>query len=470
MLRLLALSLFVLFLQSPQGSADKPNILWVFIEDMSPWIGCYGDKINADKTPNIDSLAARGVRFTRCYVPCPVCSPCRSAMITGAYQTTTGIHNHRSSRSKAGAIHLPKGITTVPQLFRKNGYDTFNSGKEDYNFVFKTSELYSIEGRKRDLAAWRKLAGKKPWFGQIQLAGGKSNTRKWTDKVDPASVTPPPYFPNNALFRKWHAHHYDTVRQTDDDTRRIIENLKADGLLENTIIFWFTDHGNNHSLRAKQFCTETGTHVPLIILGPDKRLKPGTVRTDLTSTLDIAATSLALAAIDIPGYFDGVNLFGSEFKPRKHVISARDRCDYTIDYIRSVRTDRYRYIRNFLTDRPLLQPQYRDNRDYTIFLRKAHQAGSLPPLVDKIFFGPRPGEELYNLQQDPHETRNLAGDPAFQKVLQDHREILANWQKRTDDKGQYPESDAGLREVLNQWKDRCVNPEYDRIRKKADTP
>ena len=471
MLRLLALSLFVLFLQSPQGSADKPNILWVFIEDMSPWIGCYGDKINAKKTPNIDSLATRGVRFTRCYVPCPVCSPCRSAMITGAYQTTTGIHNHRSSRSKAGAIHLPKGITTVPQIFRKNGYDTFNSGKEDYNFVFKTSELYSIEGRKRDLAAWRKLSGKRPWFGQIQLAGGKSNTRKWTDKVDPASVTPPPYFPNNALFRKWHAHHYDTVRQTDDDTRRIIENLKADGLLENTIIFWFTDHGNNHSLRAKQFCTEAGTHVPLIILGPDKQhLKPGTVRADLTSTLDIAATSLALAAIDIPGYFDGVNLFGSEFKPRKHVISARDRCDYTIDYIRSVRTDRYRYIRNFLTDRPLLQPQYRDNRDYTIFLRKAHQAGTLPPLVDKIFFGPRPREELYDLQQDPHEIRNLAGDPALQKVLQEHREILANWQKRTDDKGQYPESDAGLQEVLNQWKDKCVNPEYDRIRKKAGTP
>ena len=470
MIRPLLLFCLLIWLLPLTPAAARPNILWVFIEDMSPWIGCYGDKINADKTPNIDSLAARGVRFTRCYVPCPVCSPCRSAMITGAYQTTTGIHNHRSSRSKAGAIHLPKGITTIPQLFRKHGYDTFNSGKEDYNFVFKTSELYSIEGRKRDLAAWRKLAGKKPWFGQIQLAGGKSNTRKWTDKVDPASVTPPPYFPNNALFRKWHAHHYDTVRQTDDDTRRIIENLKADGLLENTIIFWFTDHGNNHSLRAKQFCTEAGTHVPLIILGPDKRLKPGTVRTDLTSTLDIAATSLALAAIDIPGYFDGVNLFGGEFKPRKHVISARDRCDYTIDYIRSVRTDRYRYIRNFLTDRPLLQPQYRDNRDYTVFLRKAHQAGTLPPLVDKIFFGPRPREELYDLQQDPHETRNLAGEPAFQKALQDHREILANWQKRTDDKGQYPESDAGLREVLNQWKDKCVNPEYDRIRKKAGTP
>ncbi len=445
-------------------ATSRPNILWIFIEDMSPWIGCYGDKINADKTPNIDSLAARGVRFTRCYVPCPVCSPCRSAMITGAYQTTTGLHNHRSSRTKEGAIHLPKGITTVPQLFRKNGYSTFNSGKEDYNFVFKASDLYSVEGRKRDLAAWRKLPGKKPWFGQIQLAGGKSNTRKWADKVDPASVTPPPYFPGNALFRKWHAHHYDTVRQTDDDTRRIIENLKDDGLLENTIIFWFTDHGNNHSVRAKQFCTEIGTHVPLIVLGPDKRLNPGTVRKDLTSTLDIAATSLALAAIDIPDYFDGVNLFGNEFKPREHVISARDRCDYTIDYIRSVRTDRYRYIRNFLTDRPLLQPQYRDNRDYVIFLRKGHAAGSLPPLTEKIFFGPRPEEELYDHESDPHEIRNLAGNPAFAGELKRHRKILNDWQERTDDQGQYPESDAGLREVLNQWKTRCVNPEYDRIR------
>ena len=447
-------------------ATSRPNILWIFIEDMSPWIGCYGDKINADKTPNIDSLAARGVRFTRCYVPCPVCSPCRSAMITGAYQTTTGLHNHRSSRTKEGAIHLPKGITTVPQLFRKNGYSTFNSGKEDYNFVFKASDLYSVEGRKRDLAAWRKLPGKKPWFGQIQLAGGKSNTRKWADKVDPASVTPPPYFPGNALFRKWHAHHYDTVRQTDDDTRRIIENLKSDGLLENTIIFWFTDHGNNHSVRAKQFCTESGTHVPLIILGPDKRLSPGTLRKGLTSTLDISATSLAFAGIEIPDYFDGVDLFADDFKAREHVISARDRCDYTIDYIRSVRTDRYRYIRNFLPDRPLLQPQYRDNRDYVIFLRKGYVDGSLPPLTEKIFFGPRPEEELYDLEKDPHEIRNLAGDPDFADELKRHRGILNDWQKRTDDKGQYPESDAGLREVLNQWKGRCVNPEYKRVRQK----
>jgi arylsulfatase A-like enzyme len=458
--------LLVPCLAPPSHAAKQPNILWIFIEDMSAWIDCYGDKVNQGKTPNIDALATQGVRFSRCYVPCPVCSPCRSAMITGAYQTTNGIHNHRSSRSAAGAIHLPKGVTTVPQIFRKHGYATFNSGKEDYNFVFKMDELYSVLGKKRNFAAWRAVPEGKPWFGQIQLAGGKSNTKNWKDKVDPASITPPPYFPNNELFRKWHAHHFDTVRQTDSDTKKIMDGLKADGLLENTIIFWFTDHGNNHSVRAKQFCTESGTHVPLIVLGPDEHLKGGTHRKDLISTLDISATSLAMAGIKIPDYFDGVNLFSKDFKARDHVISARDRCDYTIDYIRTVRTENYRYIRNFLTDRPLLQAQYRDTRDYVQFLRKGHADGTLPELTDEIFFGPRPPEELYDLTADPHEIKNLAKDPTFTNELNRHRKILAEWQKSTDDKGQYPESDAGLQEVLDQWKARCINPEYDRVRKK----
>lgn len=448
----------------PAAGQQKPNILWIFIEDMSPWISCYGDPVNEGKTPTIDALAEQGVRFTRCYVPCPVCSPCRSALITGAFQTSTGLHNHRSSRSKAGAIHLPEGVTTVPQLFRKAGYDTFNVGKDDYNFVYKRSDLYTSSAKRREFAGWRTLKGKKPWFGQIQLSGGKTNPSKWPDRVPPASVTPPPYFPDNKLFKKWHAHHFDTVRQTDDHTKKIMENLKADGLLENTIVFWFTDHGNNHSVRAKQFCSEVGTHVPLIVLGPHDRLKAGKVRKDLVSALDISATSLAMAGIPIPQYFEGANLFADDHKKRSFVISARDRCDYTIDRIRSVRTEHYRYIRNFLTDRPLLQPQYRDNRDYVQFLRKGHADGTLPKLTDQIFFGPRPAEELYDLRNDPHEINNLALKPKFEKELKRHRQILETWIKETDDKGQYPESDAGLREVLNQWKTRCVNPEYARVR------
>ena len=458
--------LLVLGLTPLLQAAKKPNVLWIYIEDMSPWIGSFGSEVNKDATPVIDELAAGGVKFTRCYVPCPVCSPCRSALITGIHQTTTGLHNHRSSRSKEGVIHLPEGVTTVPELFRKAGYETFNAGKDDYNFVYQRGDLYSPTPKGQKFSAWRSLPKDKPFFGQIQLSGGKSNPGKWPDRVDPATVTPPPYLPDTPMFKKWHAHHYDTVRMTDRDTKKILDGLKEDGLLENTLIFWFTDHGNNHSLRAKQFCTESGTHVPLIITGPDEALKAGTTRNDLVSALDIPATSLALAGLEIPENFDGCNLFAKDFQPREYVISARDRCDYTIDHIRAVRTEHFRYIRNFLTDRPLLQPQYRDSREYTKALREGHKAGTLPPLVDEIFFGERPAEELYDLRNDPHEVKNLAKAPEFADELKRHRAILNDWIKETDDKGQYPESDAGLREVYKQWKKACVNPEYDRIREK----
>ena len=458
------LAVLLLCLTTAASAASRPNILWIYIEDMSPWIGCYGDEVNKDSTPTIDQLASQGVKFTRCYVPCPVCSPCRSALITGIHQTTTGLHNHRSSRSPEGAISLPKGVTTVPELFRKAGYETFNAGKDDYNFTYDRSALYSSPIEKSDFAAWRTLSGEKPFFGQIQLFGGKSNARKWPERVDPTSLAPPPYFPDTPLFRKWHAFHFDTVRMTDHDTGKILEALKEDGLLENTLIFWFTDHGNNHSLRAKQFCTESGTHVPLIITGRHEALKAGTTRSELVSALDIPATSLALAGLEVPENFDGNNLFAADHQAREFVISARDRCDYTIDRIRSVRTEDFRYIRNFLTDRPLLQPQYRDKREYTVALRRGHEEGSLPTLVDEIFFGKRPAEELYDLRKDPHEIHNLAGLPEHAAELKRHRAILDNWIKETDDKGQYPESDAGLREVYQQWKDACVNPEYDRIR------
>lgn len=453
--------------QTYTGPGEKPNILWIYIEDMSPWIGCYGDPVNKNATPTIDALAADGVRFSRCYVPAPVCSPCRSALVTGAYQTTIGIHNHRSSRSKEGAIHLPEGVTTLPELFQKAGYQTFNDGKDDYNFVYRRDELYKPTEKKNRFASWRSLPQNgKPFFGQIQLSGGKSNVKSITNKVDPDQMTPPPYYPNTDQFRQLKAYHYDTIRKTDDDTRIILDNLKADGLLDNTIIVWFTDHGDNMSLRAKQFCTEAGTHVPLIITGPHTALKSGTVRHELISALDISATSLSLAGIDIPSYFESRDLFAKRYKPRTYVISARDRCDYTIDRIRAVRTENFRYIRNFLTDRPLLQPQYRDNRENVKTLRKGHAEGTLPELTEQIFFGPRPAEELYDHRNDPHEINNLANDAKLEKELLRHRKILNDWIKKTDDKGQYPESDAGLQEVLNQWKDRCVNPEYGRIRKK----
>lgn len=453
-------------------ASTKPNILWIFCEDLSPWTESYGFPVNAGKTPALDKLTSNGVRFSRCYVPAPVCSACRSAMITGVYQTTTGTHQHRSSRTKESAIQLPKGIKTLPQIFKDNGYATFNRGKDDYNFAYKRDEHYTIGNPKpkgkgfygiKGKGHWSDVPKGQPWFGQIQLGGGKTSTRKLRDKVDPSTMKVPPYFPDEAMFRKEWAHHYDTVRVTDGHVAGIMKSLKDDGMLDNTIVFFFSDHGNNHSLRHKQFCYEGGVHVPLIISGPGIPQKA--VRTELMSSLDICATSLALAGIKLPDYLDGQNLFSDDYKARTHVISARDRCDYTIDRIRTVRSENMRYIRNFLTDRILLQPQYRDGQAPTKRLRELHASGKLGAIPKAAFFGKRPAEELYDLRKDPHQVNNLAQDPKYADELKKHREVLNQWIKETNDQGQYPEPSKNLKAIYQRWGKKCVNPEYDQFKK-----
>lgn len=471
---LLALSAFTSLSFSAQGTS-KPNILWIYCEDLSPWMESYGYPVNAGKTPTLDQLSSSGVRFSRCYVPAPVCSACRSAMITGVYQTTTGTHQHRSSRTDESGIFLPKGIKTLPQLFREHGYETFNKGKDDYNFVYNRSEHYSVgnqkpkPGQKNRFSTkvgksdWRTTPKGKPWFGQIQLGGGKTKTKNLKDKVDPSTIKMPPYFPNEDIFRKEWAHHYDTMRVTDGHVKKIIANLKDDGILENTIIIFFSDHGNNHSLRHKQFCYEGGVHVPLIISGPG--IPKDAVRKDMINALDISATTLALAGIELPDYLHGQDLFAKDHKARTHVISARDRCDYSIDRIRTVRTEKFRYIRNFLTDRILLQPQYRDTQAPTKRLRELHASGKLGKIPEWAFFGKRPIEELYDMKKDPHQVNNLATDPKYAEELKQHRELLTTWIQTTGDKGEQPESEKNLRAVYQRWGEKCVNPEFDVFKK-----
>ncbi len=453
------------------GKASKrPNILWIVCEDLNPVFGCYGDEVNKGHTPNVDKLAARGSLFLRCYVPAPVCSPCRSAIITGAMQTTLGIHNHRSSRNKIAPTYLPDGVMTLPEIFRAAGYYTFNIGKDDYNFQYDRSKLYA---KTKGPYPWRGRQKGQPFFGQIQLRGGKwffalmrGNQKKLTVRADPKKVPVPPYFPDIPTMRKHFALHEDTGRVTDIEVGQILERLAEDGLLENTIVIFFSDHGMPNSVRHKQFCYEGGVRVPLIIAGPGMPM--GKARNELVSGLDISATTVALAGLKIPSYFEGQNLFAKDYVPRQYVISARDRCDYTIDHIRTLRTEKYRYIKNFLTDRPWLQPQYRDGRDFLEVVRKMYKAGELNPTQAR-FFGPkRPAEELYDMEKDPHQINNLADDPAYSKVMTEHRKILNDWMKRTDDKGRYPESDEGLLAVMLRWKNKCVNPEYDRVRERYE--
>ncbi len=465
---------------------DRPNILWIYVEDTSPYFGCYGDELNKGYTPVVDSLAAKGVLFERCYMPAPVCSATRSAMIFGVMQTTTGTHQHRSSRNfkKGGPVaknlyQVPGKYKAIPQLMMEAGYHTFNNGKDDYNFTYDRAKLYSSgqpKGYKYPNNGSKVLKGKgswndrseksPPWFGQIQLKGGKGGSKRLPkEHVLKHGDSPlPPYFPDTDIFNVSWTHHWNTCRQTDLDVAKIIDSLKADGEFENTIIFFFSDHGDNFSLRHKQFCYEGGVHVPLIIYGDHPSIVKGAVRPEIMTALDIGATTLGLANLELPEYLDGQDLFDKNYQKQKYVISARDRCDFTIDRIRTVRSESYRYIKNFKTDRPLLQAQYRDGQATMKELKRLHADGKLDAKVGEMFFGKRPPEELYDMANDPHQMNNLASSSRYESVLIKHRKVLEDWIIETDDKGQYPESDAEMLTQLQFWKQKCVNPEYDKYK------
>ncbi|MBJ2173605.1 sulfatase [Aureibaculum sp. A20] len=477
----------------------KPNILWIVAEDLSPFMGCYGDSINAGHTPVIDKLASEGVLFKRAYASAPVCSAARSAFITGVMQTTTGTHNHRSSRFTDDSIVpqdlrilLPKDMKTIPELMKDAGYFTFNSGKDDYNFHYDRRALYDVgtkENYKAGMNGWQgnhaidymtvknyvwssRPDKNQPWFGQVQIMGGKKDAKyvREGEKLEPNDVPLPPYFPNIPSQREAWTTHYNANRGSDVTVENILKQLEADGELENTIIFFFSDHGSPTSLRHKQFCYEGGLLVPLMIKGNHPALKAGVVRNDLVSLLDVSATTLAMGGAVMPKYLDGKDLFVKDFKESKYVIGARDRCDYTIDRIRTVVSKDFRYIKNFFPERPMMQAGYRDNKPIVKDLKKAHEEGKLTPYQEKHWFGVRPVEELYDLKADPDEMNNLAENPEFSKVLLEHRTVLENWIKDTDDKGQYPEDAAQLEATFNLWKDRPrfknakVNPEYDQFR------
>ncbi len=432
-------------------------------------MSCYGDTVI--KTPNIDALAARGVRFDRAYMPAPVCSPTRSALITGMYQTSIGAHEHYSSfriwRGNEMEAWHPNhlGVRTLPEIFKAAGYYTFNEGKNHYNFVFSNEDLYDHKGENKFKGAvngseWSGRAEDQPFFGQIQLLGGKRSDAP--KKVDPAEVPVPPYYPDHPIYRREIAHHYDTILKMDEILGDIIKRLKEDGLYENTVVLFFSDHGMKLA-RHKQFCYEGGIRVPFVAAGPG--LPQGQVRDDLVSGIDISAATLVLAGIPAPDHMHGKDLFDPSFH-RDYVIAARDRCDFTLDRIRTVVGKRYKYIRNFMTDRPYMQPQYRDEWDSIQLLKQLYQEGKLNEVQARFVSDERPAEELYDLEADPHETVNLVHSwkREHAEALAELRSVLYRWIIETDDKGRYPESDEALKAVIDRWGDKAVAPEYNRVR------
>ena len=441
--------------QPVEQTRDRPNILWFVVDDMSANFSCYGEK--TIRTPHVDRLAKEGLRFTRAYATSPVCSTFRSAMITGMYQTSIGAHHHRSGRGEH-RIQLPDGVRPVPALFQDAGYYTCMGsglpgvsstgspttrdrlGKTDYNFDWDP-KMY-------DSHDWAERAEGQPFFMQVQLHGGKirgasaakydaTETRmaaEFDGATDPNTVELPPYYPRDpVLLRDW-ATYLDTVKITDQHVGRVIARLKNEGLLENTLIVFFTDHGISHA-RGKQFLYDEGAHIPLIIRGPG--ITSGRTRTDLVEHIDIAAFSLAAAGIEIPKKMQGQNILAPGHQPKAAVFAARDRCGEAADRIRSVRTERYLYIKNFYPERPHLMPSgYKDGKLIIQRLRELHAQGELSKLTKKLLFSPtRPAEELYLYGNDRWQITNLATDSNHAKALKQHRARLKRWIKETGDPG-----------------------------------
>lgn len=423
----------------------RPNIVWMVVDDMSANFSCYGE--TSIKTPNVDKLASEGTRFRKAFVTAPVCSPCRSALITGMYQTSINAHHHRSGRG-IEKIRLPEGVVPVPALFKQAGYYTAiggplakgqQLGKTDYNFEWDKA-IY-------DGNDWSGRKPGQPFFMQVQLHGGKYREgAKWTDTVEQTfgSLTPassvrlPPYYPNDPVIVEDWARYLDAVRYTDLQVGEVMTRLEKEGLLDQTIVIFVTDHGISHA-RGKQFLYDEGTHVPLIIRGPG--IGRSVTREDLVEHIDIAATSLALAGIELPRRMQGHDLLSSTYQTRDAVFAARDRCDETVEHLRSVRTDSFKYIRNGYPSRPHLQPNaYKDGKPIIKRLRELHEQHQLNELQEKLLFSAvRPREELYDLRSDPYELRNLAGNPEYTTQLEQMRQRLDRWIVETDDHGKEPE-------------------------------
>ena len=429
-----------------QGAAapqrDRPNILWITCEDISPHLGCYGDP--EARTPNLDRLAGQGARYTNAFSISGVCAPSRSCLITGMYPTTLGTHHMRCDNPP------PPHVKCFPEYLREAGYYRTNNVKTDYNFA-PPPTAWDECSRK---AHWRNRPDKdQPFFAVFNFtithesqvgkgAEGNPNFKRNfppEERHDPAKAQLPPYYPDTPLVRKHWAHYYDLITFMDRQAGDILEQLEEDGLAENTVVFFFSDHGVGLP-RAKRWMYDSGIHVPFIVRWPG-HVEPNTATDRLVSFVDFAPTALSLAGVSIPGHMQGRAFLGGQAAPpREHVFSARDRMDERYDIIRAVRDKRFKYIRNYEPDRPYAQHlDYPEGWPVMQEMRRVHEAGQLTQEQKLFFRDTKPLEELYDLSADPHEIHNLAESPEHQAVLKRMRRTLDEWILTTKDLGLVPE-------------------------------
>ncbi len=423
-------------------TTERPNIVWIVCEDMNPILGCYGDKVA--KTPNIDQLAKTGIVFRQAYANAPICAPARSCLITGVYPTSMGTQHLRQEQT------IPAWLKPFPKYLSESGYFTSNQNKTDFNFSPEGVFNY----HKEDLYPWRKRAEGQPFFSFFNIGDtheGPGNTHENYQRItanlspeqitSPDSVTLPPYYPNTPETRKIWARYYDLAAAMDVKVGQILKNLQEDGLMENTIVFFFSDHG--HGLpRYKRWLNITGLRVPFVVHVPEKfqhlvKNKPGTENFDLVSFVDFAPTVLNLAGVKIPQHMNGAPFLGANVPaPHEYLFAARSRADDMYELSRAIHDKNFIYVRHFLPHLPYIQTGIinSDGKDSYRELRRAHYAGEIPP-SGELMWHPKPVEELYDLKADPQELNNLANSPEHAAKLQEMRNLLKYQILKTRDAG-----------------------------------
>jgi N-sulfoglucosamine sulfohydrolase len=426
----------------------RPNIVWISNEDMSPRLGAYGDALA--RTPTLDRLAKQSIRFTHAFTTAPVCAPSRAAIITGMYQNAIGAQHMRTTEDRVPELPGPYlavppfYVKAFPEYLRAAGYFTTNRAKTDYQFGVPFTIWDDIGPN----AHWRNRPdSSQPFFSVFNIEithesriFPSSPARKGKPLVtDTARIQVPPYYPDTPLVREELGRVYDNIADMDGLVGEILHQLEADGLSDNTIVFYWSDHGDGVP-RSKRSLYDSGLRVPLMIRWP-KRLNPpfapGSVSDQLVSFVDLAPTLLAVAGLEIPVHLQGRVLVGPKAAPApEFVFAARDRMDIEYDMMRSARDTRFLYIRNFAPELPYAgHIIYRNQSAIMQEWLRLQAERKLTGAAASWMRTNRPAEELYDTQADPHQIRNLAAEPAHRATLDRMRKAVNDWMTRINDQG-----------------------------------
>ena len=433
--------------QQPSSQpVSRPNIVWISNEDMSPHLGVYGDAVA--RTPVLDRLARESVRYTRAFTTAPVCAPSRAAIITGMYQTSIGAQHMRTTEDRVPELpgpYLavpPHYVKAFPEYLRAAGYYTSNRAKTDYQF----GEPFTIWDDLGPNAHWRNRTDRsQPFFSVFNLMVTHesqifptSPARKGKPLVtNPARVVVPPYYPDTPLVREELARMYDNIADMDGQVGEILKQLDADGLADNTIVFYWSDHGDGVP-RSKRSLYDSGLHVPLMIRWP--AMSPGianSVSDGLVSMIDLAPTVLAMAGVEVPAHLQGRVFIGPKGTPPPgFVFGARDRMDIEYDMMRSARDRQFLYIRNFAPELPYAgHIIYRNQSNIMQEWLRLQAERALTGAAALWMRTSRPAEELYDTVADPHQIRNLVADEKHEQTLERMRRAVTDWMARTNDQG-----------------------------------